>query len=351
MKILIVSDAAPPQINGVVRMLEALSAQLVQMGHTVRFVGPDPVRPFSFSLPSYREITLELFARPRLAKILEDDNPEAIHIATEGPLGWAMRSLCFSQKRAFTTAYHTRFPAYLAERVPPFLAKAVSNAVFAVLRRFHAPSSAVIVPTASIESALCIRKFRNLVRIPHGVDTGLFKPYGKDLDAYENFPRPILLYVGRVSNEKNLQAFLDIQTTGSKVVIGDGPDKDALRREYPEARFLGPLGGEILARHFAAADLFVFPSKTDTFGLVLLEACASGLRCAAYPVTGPADIFIEPSTKAFAVLDENLQTAVDKALVLPDVPELSRAFAQTFSWRASAEQFLKHAQQIHSCVH
>lgn len=344
MKILIVSDAWKPQINGVVRTLESISKELELRGHEVLIVGPDTGRFFTFPMPFYPEIKLEFFAHFRLAKIIRDFSPDTTHIATEGPLGWAARSCCLRQGRPFTTSYHTNFPDYLAKRCPHLLAPLVAMTSFAILRRFHAPAGAVMVATSLIENELRTRKFYRLVRWSRGVDTDLFKPYGKALKAYENLPRPILLNVGRVSVEKNLRAFLDLETQGSKVVIGDGPDLEKLRKQYPQAHFLGTLSGETLARHFAAADLFVFPSKTDTFGLVLLEACASGLRCAAYPVAGPLDIFSGETGNAFAVLDENLQKAVDRALSLPDNPGNPRAFASKFSWKVSAEQFFIHLQ-------
>jgi glycosyltransferase involved in cell wall biosynthesis len=345
MKILIVSDAWKPQINGVVRTLESTLNELAKIGHEIRLVGPDSERLFTFPMPFYPEIRLDFFSHGRLAKILRDFSPDATHIATEGPLGWAARSVCLRQHRPFTTSYQTNFPDYLAKRAPRFLAPLVSFLAYAVLRRFHAPSGAVMVTTSSIEIALRKRNFRRLVRWSRGVDTDLFKPYGKSFNIYDNLPRPILLNVGRVSVEKNLHDFLDLNTLGSKVVIGDGPDMKALRHHYPQAHFLGAMSGESLARAYAAADVFVFPSKTETFGLVLLEACASGLRCAAYPVAGPADIFFGEKGKDFVVLDENLQKAVDCALSLPDNPENPRAFAAGFSWGVCAREFLAHLSE------
>jgi len=339
-KILIVSDAWKPQVNGVVRVLAALSKELALLGHDVLVTGPDARRFFAFPMPCYPEIRLDFFARRRLQKLLRDFSPDAIHIATEGPLGWTARNLCLKQGRKFTTAYHTNFPEYLAARVPRFFTSFVTRTSFAVLRRFHAPSSVVMAATESIESKLRTEKFDRLARIPYGVDTELFKPYGKSIKAYENMSRPILLYVGRISVEKNLRAFLDLKTTGSQVVIGTGPDLDSLRRQYPKAHFLGFMEGEVLARHFAAADVFVFPSKTDTFGLVLLEAAAVGLRIAAHPAAGPADLFGDKNTNVFAVLDSNLQIAVDCALSLFDNPQNPRAFAAGYTWKSSAERFL-----------
>ena len=345
-KILVVSDAWVPQVNGVVRTLQATQREAMRMGHDMRIIGPAAKGFFSFPLPFYPEIRLEFFAHNRLAKILRDFSPDAVHIATEGSLGWAARRICLREGRKFTTAYHTGFPDYLAKRLPSVLAPVVVHAAYAVLRRFHAPSSAVMVATTSVERELKAHHFCNLVLWTRGVDTALFKPYGKTLAAFENLPRPILLNVGRVSVEKNLCAFLDLKTTGSKVVIGDGPDLPLLRQRYPQAHFLGAMEGETLTRHYAAADLFVFPSTTDTFGLVLLEACAAGLRVATYPAAGPADIFVDESCKAFAVLNADLQRAVDLALSLPNNPETPRQFAARFSWQASATQFVTHVQAL-----
>lgn len=344
MKILIISDAWHPQINGVVRTLESTAAHLTLMGHDVKIIGPDKARFFTFPIPNYPEIKLEFFARRRLSKILRDFSPDVIHIATEGPLGWAARGLCLRQSRPFTTSYHTSFPTYIAQRLPRGLSSFAAYAVYAGLRRFHAPSGAVMIATESIRRELSAHKFRNLAHWPRGVDTTLFDPEKKSAEIYKDLPRPILLTVGRVAVEKNLRAFLDLETTGSQIVIGDGPDLKSLRRAYPHAHFLGSMQDEALARHYAAADIFVFPSKTDTFGLVLLEACASGLRLAAYPVQGPADIFADKICENFAVLNENLQTAVDRAQNLSDNPNAPRAFAQRYAWQACTEIFFAHLQ-------
>jgi glycosyltransferase involved in cell wall biosynthesis len=344
MNILIVSDAWHPQVNGVVRTLETTAQELRRMGHDVHVIGPMGDLWNTVPLPSYPSIKLELFPRARLARVVAEFKPDVIHIATEGPLGWAMRNLCLSECLPFTTSYHTAFPEYVAARVPRFLASLVRAFLYAALRRFHAPSSAVMVAAPSVAEELRRRNFRHLVRWSRGVDTGKFRPGGETPDAYAKLPRPILLYVGRVAVEKNLAAFLALPVPGSKVVIGDGPDEQALRRAWPEAHFLGPRRGEELARHYAAADLFVFPSKTDTFGLVLLEACASGLRIAAHPASGPADIFVPEQTSSFAVLDPVLERAVSRALALPPDPEAARAFAMTYSWEACTRQFYEHLQ-------
>lgn len=344
MKILIVSDAWAPQINGVVRTLMQTKDALQQMGHVVEVIGPDPQSVWAWAVPFYTEITLEFFAGNRITEEAAKFNPDFIHIATEGPLGWAARRYCMRHNRPFTTSYHTRFPEYLAARVPAFLRIFVRLTAYAVLRRFHAPAAAVMVATPSIEHELRGRKFFRLVRWWRGVDADLFQPYGKNLAAFANLPRPILLSVGRIAVEKNLRAFLDLKTSGCKIVIGDGPDRSALADTYKDVHFLGMKQGEDLARHYAAADLFVFPSRTDTFGLVLLEACAAGLRIAAYPAPGPVDIFNDPVCQTFCALDEDLQQAVDRALTLADTPDAARGFAQRFSWPACAAQFYAHLQ-------
>ena len=344
MKILIVSDSWHPQTNGVVRTLEATARELCRMGHDVRIEGPDVTRWCSFPLPTYPGIKLELFSRSRIRSLLNDYKPDLVHIATEGPLGWAARRLCLQLKLPFTTSYHTRFPEYIETRTPKGLKKTVKALAYVFLRRFHAPSAAVMTPTESIRAALQQRRFRRVVLWSRGVDTRLFQPYGKELDAYKDLPRPILLYAGRVSVEKNLPAFLTLRTTGSKVVVGEGPGLASLRAQFPNVLFTGKLEQEELARHYAAADLFVFPSTSDTFGLVLLEACASGLRVASYPAPGPIDIFAGPETRSFAVLNANLQRAVDEALALPVNPEAPQRFSERFSWEACTEQFYRHLQ-------
>lgn len=344
MKILIVSDAWRPQINGVVRTLEATATELLGLGHEALIVGPEKNRRMAFSAPFYPEITLELFAGRRLAQLLRTFQPDFVHIATEGPLGWAARRLCLKRGLGFSTAYHTRFPEYLGVRSPHWLAGFIQAATYSVLRRFHAPASAVMVATDSLERLLQRHGFRRLARWSRGVDSQLFQPYGKSLPMISDLPRPILLSVGRIAPEKNLRRFLDLSMPGAKVVIGDGPELEALKAEYPNVCFLGALTGEILARHYAAADLFVFPSSTDTFGLVLLEACSAGLRIASVSAPGPKDIFASAEAEAFAVVDDDLGRSVTRALQLADEPERPRSFARRFSWEACTRQFLDHVQ-------
>ncbi|WP_114394782.1 glycosyltransferase family 4 protein [Oleisolibacter albus] len=331
MRLVIVTDAWHPQVNGVVRTLTTTVAELERMGHSVTVIGPDRFR--TLPLPSYPEIRLALRPARALARLIEEARPEAIHIATEGPLGFAARTYCLKRQIPFTTAYHTRFPEYVRDRAPVPLAL-----TYALVRRFHAPAHAVMVATPSIEADLKARGFTHIRRWSRGVDTDLFHPRDK---GFLDLPRPVFLYVGRVAVEKNIEAFLALDLPGSKLVVGDGPQRSALQARYPEVTFAGARQGEDLARHYAAADVFVFPSRTDTFGLVLLEALASGLPVAAYPVPGPLDVI---GTSGTGVLDADLRSASLKALELD--PARCRNHALTFSWRASAEQFLANLRPL-----
>jgi len=329
MRILIVTDAWAPQINGVVRTLMRTRQELEGLGHAVRIVSPDLFA--NLPCPTYPEIRLAVLPGRRLPEMIDSFQPCAIHIATEGPLGQAARRYCLKRRLPFTTAYHTRFPEYIRART-----KIPVSATYRLMRRFHRPSAGVMVATPSMEQELMSRGFRNIKRWSRGVDTDLFRPRDKNL---LDLPRPIHLYVGRIAVEKNVEDFLRLDLPGSKLLVGDGPLLQDLRRQYPDARFVGAKVGEELAAHYAAADLFVFPSRTDTFGLVLLEALASGLPVAAYPVPGPLDIV---DGTGIGVLDEDLATAVRRALAIP--PERCRAIALGYSWRASAEQFLHNLQ-------
>lgn len=325
MRILIVSDAWHPQINGVVRTLSTVKVELERQGHSVEVVGPDRFR--TLPMPTYPEIRLALGVGRRLRHLIDAFDPDAIHISTEGPLGFAARRYCMRRGIPFTTAYHTRFPEYIRDRFPVPL-----SLTYAVVRRFHHRAAAVMVATPSIEADLRARGFSNIKRWSRGVDTELFRPRA---ERALDLPRPILLSVGRVAVEKNLEAFLTLDVPGTKVVVGDGPQLADYRQRFPEARFLGALQGEDLARIYASADVFVFPSRTDTFGLVLLEALASGVPVAAYPVPGPLDVI---GDSGCGCLDEDLGRAVEGALKIPH--ERCRAHALGYSWQASANQFL-----------
>lgn len=324
MRLVIATDAWRPQVNGVVRSLEHMLAQAPRFGVEVALIAPDGFR--SLPLPTYGEIRLSLASPAALVRHLDGADPTHVHVATEGPIGWAARAACLREGRPFTTSYHTRFPEYLAARapVPPALS-------YAWLRRFHNAGRGTMVSTPSLERELLGRGFRNLLRWSRGVDTALFRARP---DASLGLKRPVFLYVGRLAVEKNLGAFLELDLPGTKVVVGDGPARGRLRQLYPEACFLGPLGGESLAQAYAAADVFVFPSLTDTFGIVLLEALASGLPIAAFPVAGPLDVVGDSGT---GVLDADLRAAALAALDIPR--ERCRAFAERFGWRESARQF------------
>ncbi len=324
MRLMIATDAWRPQINGVVRSLE----RMVEAGPEFDFE-PQMLTPEGFrqiGLPSYPDIRIALATRRAIARRIADFAPDHIHIATEGPIGWLARAVCIAEKRAFTTSYHTRFPQYVAARWP-----IPESWSYRFLRRFHGPAAAVMVSTATVETELRQHGFEKIVRWGRGVDLGLFHP--RPLSALD-LPRPIFLSVGRVAVEKNLDAFLSLRLPGSKVVVGDGPARADLQRAYPDVTFLGTREGEELAAIYASADVFVFPSLTDTFGIVLLEAAASGLPVAAYPVQGPSDVF---AGSGAAVLSEDLRAAALAALRIPR--ETCLELAAGHSWRRSAEQF------------
>ena len=327
MRILVATDAWAPQVNGVVRTLETLGTQLTRLGHDVRFVTPEGFR--TVPMPTYPEIKLALFARRAAGRIIEEFQPEAIHIATEGPLGLATRRNCMRRGISFTTSFHTRFPEYIQARfgVPTAWS-------YAGLRWFHGPATAVMVATRTLEADLTRRGYKNLRMWSRGVDVELFKPGPKD---WLDLPRPVFLYVGRVAIEKSVEEFLKLDLPGSKLVVGDGPQLGELSARYPKVRFTGPKFGGDLARYYAASDVFVFPSRTDTFGLVVLEAMASGLPVAAHPVQGPIDII--GGNLAVGALSEDLGEAAKRAMQLS--PQACRLFTTTFSWEACTEQFLR----------
>ena len=323
-RILLVTDAWEPQVNGVVRTLKTTARELTAMGHEVRFLTPLEFR--TLPCPTYPEIRLSLFPQAGVDRTLCEFDPDVLHIATEGPLGMAARRYALRHDFPFTTAYHTRFPEYVHARFRLPLSWS-----YAWLRRFHGPSRAVMAPTQVVVDDLEANGFSNVKLWSRGVDQDIFRPQpSKRLDSSP----PIFLYVGRVAVEKNVEAFLELDLPGSKWVVGTGPALERIRERHPQANYLGVLEREDLAQVYAAADVFVFPSRTDTFGLVLLEAMACGLPVAAYPVTGPRDVIGDSRA---GVLHEDLRTACLEALKLRREDALARA--QLFTWRAATEQF------------
>jgi glycosyltransferase involved in cell wall biosynthesis len=325
-KILIATDAWRPQVNGVVRTYERMREELPRLGAEVAMLTPERFR--TVPLPTYPDIRLALASRRAVASFIETEAPDGIHVATEGPLGWRTRQWCLANRRPFTTSFHTRFAEYVRARFPVPL-----GISYAILRRFHNAGVGCMVATESLRAELAARGFTHLLPWSRGVDASLFRP--RSDPPPPDLARPIFLYVGRVAVEKNVGAFLDLDLPGSKVVVGDGPALDELRKAHPEVRFTGMLTGEALARAYAVADVFVFPSLTDTYGIVVLEALAAGVPVAAFPVPGPIDVV---GNSGVAVLDNDLGAAALAALKIPR--ERCRAFALARDWPASARQFL-----------
>ncbi|GJE25748.1 glycosyltransferase family 4 protein [Methylobacterium organophilum] len=333
MRLLIATDAWHPQVNGVVRSLEHMVE--AAPAHGFEPVLLSPLDFASVPMPGYAEIRLSLATRLGVEARWPRLSPSHVHIATEGPIGLAVRRACLARNRPFTTSYHTRFPEYLAARAP--VPEAWS---YAWLRRFHAAATGTMVSTPSLERELRGRGFVNLMRWTRGVDTELFRPH--ESHALDGLPRPLFLFVGRLAVEKNIEAFLALDLPGTKVVVGEGPDRARLEALGSGARFLGALTGQALADVYAAADVFVFPSLTDTFGIVLLEALASGLPVAAYPVTGPLDVIGEGGA---GVLDHDLRAAALGALQVPRAR--CREEALHYSWAESARQFFSNIASAH----
>src|SRR5271165_3734759 len=330
MRILIATDAWSPQVNGVVRSLQSLAAYARKLGPEIEFLTPEGFR--TFPLPTYPSIRCGIPTSREIARRIEIAAPDCLHIATEGPIGQVVRRYCLAQEISFTTSYMTRFPEYVSARLPVPLSWS-----YALLRRFHAAASVTMVSTRSLIEELGSRGFAHLAMWTRGVDIDLFSP---EHPAAIDLPRPIFVSVGRLAVEKNLAAFLALDLPGSKVVIGDGPQAGELQRRFPDAHFLGQLEGETLAAHLAAADVFVFPSKTDTFGVVQLEALACGVPVAAYPVPGPSDVI---GKNPVGVLHEDLRTACLGALQISR--DACRAFALTRSWENSAREFVGHVHR------
>lgn len=332
MNVLIATDAWHPQINGVVRTLEALRRALNERSTAVDFLTPEGFP--SFKVPTYPGLRCAIPSGREIARRIDRAAPDAIHIATEGPIGLAVRLYCLKHRLPFTTSLTTRFAEYISARFPIPVSWG-----YAALRRFHSSATATMVSTPSLKAELEARGFSNLRMWSRGVDTALFHPgRAKPLDL----PRPIFMNVGRVAVEKNLDAFLSLDLPGTKVVIGHGPQEAELRARYPNAVFLGAMSGETLAAHLAAADVFVFPSLTDTFGIAQLEALASGVPVAAFPVTGPLDVI---GDTAVGALGWDLRQACLDALAISR--PACREHALTYSWSGSAGQFLANLQPLH----
>jgi len=327
MRILVATDAWSPQVNGVVVALANTIACLRKWGHEVHVLSPEGFT--TIPMPTYPEIPLALLPGRQVALRMRAFDPQAVHIATEGPIGAAARRYCLRHGLQFTSAYHTCFPEYIAARTPIPLAWS-----YASMRRFHGASSKVLVATPTVRTLLEGRGFERVADYTLGVDLQLFHPVAQ---RFTDLPRPVFTYVGRVAVEKNLPEFLALDLPGSKLVVGDGPARVKLQRRFPDAHFVGMKSGAELAGYFQRSDVFVFPSRTDTFGLVMLEAMACGVPVAALPVHGPLDVVKDPST---GVLHMDLRVA---ALAALDLDRAScRRFAEQFPWERSAGQFLAH---------
>ena len=338
MKIAIATDAWFPQINGVVRTLAATVAELDRRGYEVELITPERFR--TLPLPGYSAIDIAIAPRFSARKLLHAFAPDIVHIPTEGPIGWSARSWCQAHGVPFTTAFHTRFPDYIAARTG-----ISAERFWPIIKRFHKHSRAVLAATATLEAELNQRGIANVRRWTRGIDQWLFRPDGELHAAIADLPRPVLLNVGRVALEKNLEAFLTLSLPGSKVVVGSGPDLETLRLRYPEVHFLGSLAGVELASAYRAADCFVFPSLTDTFGLVLIEALACGVPVAGYPVAGPIDIIGAsgrgergdfPAT--IGCCDQDLEQAIATALQLDR--QAAAIFARSFTWEQATDEFI-----------
>ncbi len=346
MRIAVATDAWLPQVNGVVRTLSTTIFQLLDRGYEVEVIAPDQF--FTVPMPGYREIRLAIAPRFGARKALRAFEPDIVHIVTEGPIGWSARRWCIDHGVPFTTAFHTRFPDYAAVRTG-----LSPDRFWPIMRRFHAPSSGVLAATPRLMSELATRGINKTRLWSRGTDTNLFRPNQLRHPDLAKLPRPILLSVGRVAVEKNLDAFLRTSVAGTKVIVGDGPALDTMRIRYPDAVFMGALHGEALAQAYAAADVFVFPSLTDTFGLVMIEALASGAPVAAYPVPGPLDI-IGPQGRGpmgelerpIGVLSNDLAVAIDAALHLSR--EDAASYGRGFDWSACTDQFVEALTEAYS---
>ncbi len=332
MRVLVATDAWHPQVNGVVRTYERLAQEAPKLGFEVIFLAPSLFR--TLPCPTYPEIRLALVTPGAITRHMEQMRPDFIHIATEGPIGFMTRHYCRKTRRPFTTSYHTRFPEYVSARLP-----VPEDWCYSLQRRFHNGAAGAFIAAPSVAAELKARGFERLMLWSRGVDTELFRPRNVRLFGDES----VFLYVGRIAVEKNIKAFLDLDLPGRKVLVGGGPQAAELERLYPDALFAGPMHGEELAQAYASADVFVFPSLTDTFGLVLLEALASGVPVAAYPASGPRDVLTDPRV---GVLSSDLREAALRALRLDR--GAAREHALLYSWENSARQFMDNMLIAHN---
>ncbi|MDT0508281.1 glycosyltransferase family 1 protein [Novosphingobium sp. MMS21-SN21R] len=338
MRIAICTDAWHPQVNGVVRTLAATVDRLIGRGHEVELITPSQFR--TMPLPGYSEIRLAMAPRFGTRRTLADFAPDLVHIATEGPIGWSARSWCKANDVPFTSAFHTRFPEYAAARTG-----LKPERFWPLMRRFHKASRAVLVSTPTMASELAAQGITQTRLWTRGIDRELFRPGQASLPELSDLPGPVLLSVGRVAIEKNLTAFLDTEIEGTKVVVGDGPDLTRLKARYPNVVFMGALHGEALARAYCSADVFVFPSRTDTFGLVMIEALACGVPVAGFPVPGPLDIIgrhgrgpASDLPMQIGALDEDLGLAIAKALRCDRLG--AAVHGASFNWERATDQFV-----------
>ncbi len=326
MRILIVTDAWPPQVNGVVRTLQTVGAELRKRGHEIHYITPEARK--TWAVPSYKEIELSLVGAKTIGAEIDAIAPDAIHIATEGPLGWAARRACARRNFQFSTSFHTRFAEYAHARVP---VPGVSQFFWSVLKSFHKPAGSVMTPSLTISKLLETKGFKNVKTWTRGVDHAVFKLLPR---TYFDLPRPIIALSGRVIVDKNIEAFLKLKLPGTKVIIGDGPDRATMQAKYPDAVFTGYLFEGAYAQALSSADCFVFPSLTDTFGLVMIEAMACGTPVAAFNVSSPIDVIEEGITGS---MDADLGEAIKRALLLDR--DKVHAAAQKFTWGRTAEMF------------
>jgi len=344
MKILIISDAWHPQVNGVVRTYEYLNKELANRGHDIKVISPSDFKGV-MPMPGYKEIQLAVAPYKKLCRLIKGYNPDAIHIATEGPIGTASRKYCLKNNIKFTTSYHSQFPDYFAKRASrrtPFLYNFFRHVGVQIIKNFHAPSSSMLVTTKSMSDELKGWGIKTPInKFTRGLDHQIFHLGPKNL--FRDLKQPIALYVGRLAVEKNIEEFLDMPWHGSKVVVGHGPDENKLRKKYPNVVFTGKKTGKELADHYRSSDIFIFPSKTDTFGLVLIEALACGLPVAAHDVIGPRDVIINDT---LGYLHEDLSIAAMKALKTGSAKQRNQYVRENYTWEKACDQFLEATKKV-----